>query len=166
MQQVLNSKERSQAFFRFLAFFIITTVLIVTAVYFNFRIPFSENRKLQESLALQNEMEMKQQVFVNNLRETLVYIDSLDKNPAVKDNLDILIKGKITTLSKLQTRDNSQYAAMNDVLIQRLLELKDKKLQVINLTDKAGELVSMREKLQFCNDELDRKNRELDAYLR
>lgn len=166
MQTVLNKKERDQAFLRFLLFFVITSVLLVTAVYFNFSIPFSENRRLQGSLALQNEMEMKQRAFVSSLSEALVLIDSLDKTPAMKDNLDILIKGKITTLSKLQTRDGSQYAAMNDVLIQRLLELKEKKLQVINLSDRAGDLVTLREKLQMCNDELDRKSRELNAYSR
>ena len=166
MQKILNSKERNEAFLKFLLFFGITVALIIIAVYFNFRLPLKENSKLREKITLQTQEEMNQEKFTENMDKAMAYLDSLDKDPKNMESIDILLTGKIRDLATLQEKGYSPYAKMNKVIIERMIELKDQKKQLFKLSDKANTLLEMERKLQYAETQLTQKQQEIDQLRR
>lgn len=166
MQKILNSKERNQAFLKFLLFFSVTVALIVIAVYFNFRLPVKENNKLKERMTLQTQEEMKQEKFVENMDKAVMYLDSMDKDQKNIESIEMLLKGKINDLSTLEKDGYSPYARMNKLIVQRLLQLKEQKLQLYKLSDKANTLADMERKLQYTETQLNQKQQEIDQLRR
>ena len=134
MQQVLNNQERNQAFLKFLLFFLITIVLVIAAVYFNVRLPVVENKELQKQMTVYNQQDMSQEVFVKNMDEAVVYLDSLDKDPKNQEQIVMQLGAKIENLNKLQQKGNSPYARMNAMITYRLTEMKNQKMQLNKLT--------------------------------
>lgn len=163
IQKVLNSRERTQAFFKFLLFFFITIILIVTAVFFNFRVPLKDNKSLRERIAIQRQEEMNQEKFAENMDKALLYLDSLDRDKKNTESIDILLKGKIADLSILQQKAFTPYGRMNKMIVEKMIELKNQKLQLFKLTDKANAMVEMEQKLQYAEAQLAEKQKELDA---
>jgi len=166
MQKILNSKERNEAFLKFLLFFCITVALIIIAVYFNFRLPLKENSKLREKITLQTQEEMNQEKFTENMDKAMAYLDSLDKDPKNMESIEILLTGKIRDLATLQEKGYSPYAKMNKVIIERMIELKDQKKQLFKLSDKANTLTEMEKKLQYAETQLTQKQQEIDQLRR
>ncbi|MFT3701413.1 MAG: type VI secretion system TssO [Agriterribacter sp.] len=162
IQKILNSQERTQAFLKFLLFFFITIVLVIIAVFFNFRLPLKDNESLTERLAIQRKEEMNQEKFAENMDKALMYLDSLDKDKKNLESIDILLKGKIEDLSILQQKAFTPYGRMNKVIIEKLLELKSQKLQLIKLSDKATAMAETEQKLQNAEIQLTQKQQELD----
>lgn len=162
MQKILNSKERNEAFLKFLLFFGITVALIIIAVYFNFRLPLKENSKLREKITLQTQEEMNQEKFTENMDKAMVYLDSLDKDPKNIESIDILLSGKIRDLATLQEKGYSPYARMNKIIVERMIELKEQKKQLFKLSDKATAFSEMENKLRYTEAQLNQKQQELD----
>ena len=69
MAQVLNSRERTEAFLKFLIFFIVTVILIVAAIFFNFRMPVSENTMLLKERDIHSAQETNQRKFAEIVQE-------------------------------------------------------------------------------------------------
>lgn len=157
MQQVINSKERNQAFLKFLLFFLITIALAIAATYFDAQLPFTENRELQTQITVHSQEEVNQEKFVENMNQAFVYLDSLDKDLKNQDQIRMQLEGKIDDLFKLQQKGNSPYAKMNQVITYRLTELKTQKIQLLKLSDKANALASVEQKLNDCQMQLIQK---------
>ena len=163
MQQVLNNQERNQAFLKFLLFFLITIVLVIAAVYFNVRLPVVANTELQKQMTVYNQQDMSQEVFVKNMDEAVVYLDSLDKDPKNQEQIVMQLGAKIENLNKLQQKGNSPYARMNAMITYRLTEMKNQKMQLNKLTGKAETLADIEKKLNDCQVQLIQKDAQLDA---
>ena len=163
MQQVLNNQERNQAFLKFLLFFLITIVLVIAAVYFNVRLPVVENKELQKQMTVYNQQDMSQEVFVKNMDEAVVYLDSLDKDPKNQEQIVMQLGAKIENLNKLQQKGNSPYARMNAMITYRPTEMKNQKMQLNKLTGKAETLADIEKKLNDCQVQLIQKDAQLDA---
>ena len=108
MQQVLNNQERNQAFLKFLLFFLITIVLVIAAVYFNVRLPVVENKELQKQMTVYNQQDMSQEVFVKNMDEAVVYLDSLDKDPKNQEQIVMQLGAKIENLNKKKQKGKTE----------------------------------------------------------
>src|SRR5882762_10373828 len=106
MQQVLNSKERSQAFWKFFLFFLLTVLLVVTAVYFDFKLPFKQNRVLQDEVDLQRQQDRDEAKFVVKMQETIVLLDSLDKTGTSADQINLQLSGKLNEMVVLEQKDD------------------------------------------------------------
>lgn len=166
MIQVLNSKERNEAFLKFLLFFVITAALLITAVFFNFRLPLKENRKMQERLTIQGEREMKQQLFVQHMGKAMLWLDSLEKNPLNKDRIEMELTSNVTSMSSLQLKDGSIFASFNDAVVKNMLELKQQKLQMIKMVDKVNSVTDLERDLRNCRADLEQRTRDLDLMQR
>jgi hypothetical protein len=77
MQKLLNTKERSDAFLKFLLFFLITCALVVTAVFYNYRIPRKYNEVLLAEKAVMNQEKQNQDKFLAKMREAMALRDSV-----------------------------------------------------------------------------------------
>jgi hypothetical protein len=138
MQTILNSKDRNQAFIKFLALFLVTVVLVVLAVYFDYRLPIRENKVLQEEVSLQRQQDIDEQKFTAKMQEVLVLIDSVDKAGVNLTQLESTFMGKLNDLEILQLKDNTVYGLMNKTIVNRLAELYTEKKSRLAMTEKAN----------------------------
>jgi hypothetical protein len=137
MQQILNSKDRSQAFLKFLLFFLVTVVLVVLAVYFNYRLPVRQNKVLLDEVSLQRQQDLDQGKFATKMQEALVLLDSLDKPGVNAELVENEFNGKLSDLSVLQLKDNTANGIIDQTIIYRLSELLQRKKDMAVLSDKA-----------------------------
>ena len=164
MQQILNSQERTQAFIKFLVFFLITVALVILAVFFNYHLPSRENKMLQDEVDIQRQQETNQQRFVNKMQEAIILLDSLDVSNTNLEQINLQLNGKIGELAVLQQKDNTLYGKIDKVIVDRLQELQQKQRQLESLSDKAGKLVSLQTELDKCKSDLAVANAALDGY--
>ncbi|MBX2924950.1 MAG: hypothetical protein KF746_22305 [Chitinophagaceae bacterium] len=161
IQQVLNSRDRNQAFFKFLLFFTITTVLIVISIFFSFRMPLKENRELREELKQKKNIEAEQQKFVKKMDEVIVLIDSIRKRPEQAGKIaDMKIDNGIKGLnSNFSVPKGIPYARLNEVIVRNLDEITDMQKA---LARKDDELQKEKQAVSDCRQELDRIKQDLD----
>jgi cell division protein FtsL len=138
MQTILNSKDRNQAFLKFLILFLVTVVLVVFAVYFDYRLPIRENKVFQEEISLQRQQDIDQQKFAAKMQEVIVLIDSMDKPGTNATNLASQFTGKLNDLNILQLKDNTAYGVIDKNITVKLSELYEEKKTIANLTEKAN----------------------------
>lgn len=162
MLQVLNSKERNEAFLKFLLFFLVTTGLLVLGVFFNYKLPLKENKKLLEQLTIQGQLEMKQQLFVQHMAQAMALLDSMDKAPANKDRIVIELDGKFRNMDDLKSTKGSIYASFNEAVIKNLMDLKQQKLMLLKLADKTKYLADLEQKLRIFQADLEQRTRDID----
>jgi DNA repair ATPase RecN len=165
MQQVLNSQERTQAFFKFLLFFVITLVLVIWAVFFNFsRLPLKESAVYRQELEAQRAQEVNQTTFVNKMKEAAILLDSLDK-PGVNANIvSYAFDSKLSEVNQYQSTGNSLFAQMNKEIINRLTQAKEQKIRLKKLEVSSAGSGELQAALDKCKNEVITLNGQLDAY--
>jgi hypothetical protein len=167
MQQVLNSKERNEAFLKFLLFFLVTVILIVLAVFFNYRLPRSENKVLQEEVNIQRQQETVQAKFVTKMTEAIALLDSMDKGTTNVEQINSQLTGKLTEMELLRQKDDpSSYGRMHNAILNKLFDLQQSKASVRDLRKKADLYNSSQEELNTVKSQLAAANNELDAIRR
>lgn len=162
MQQILNSKERKNAFFKFLAFFLVTVSLVVIAVSFNSRLPLQQNKKLQEEKVMQNIQDENQDAFVEAMNGALGLLDSLDKDKVNQDQVAIQIDLRVKDMETLRQRDASAYGRMNQVIIEKLTELKEYKRKIKSAEADRAKIDDLQNELARVKNELIAKEGQLD----
>lgn len=163
MQQILNSKERKDAFLKFLTFFLVTVALVVTAVYFNFRLPLQQNKKLQEEKVLYNMQEDTQGRFVAVMNNTLGLLDSLDNDRVNRDIITAQIEVKVKEMETIRPKDMSAYSKMNKVIIEKITELKENKKRIKAAESDQAKIDNLQTELDKVKNELMTKNGQLDV---
>jgi len=166
MQQVLNSKERNEAFLKFLVFFVVTLILVVVAVYFNFRLPVRENKMLQDEIETQRQQDMNQTKFVARMQEAIVLLDSLGKGGPNVDQINLQLNGKLAEIAGLQPKDNNLYGKMDKAIVEKFSELQSAKRTLSALQEKADKISAMEAELNTTKSQLIQANADLDAYRR
>ena len=163
MENILNLKDRNQAFLKFLLFFVATLILVVTAIYFDFRLPVRENRALQEEVNLQRQLDANQEKFAGKMQEAIVLLDSLDKPGINADQINSQLGGKLSELAILQEKDNTQNGKIDKAIIDKLSELQQRKKQLKELGEKAAKLNDIQTDLTNTRAQLSQANVDLDA---
>jgi len=148
MLQVLNSKERNQAFLQFLLFFLLTTALIVGAVYFNFAVPQTEKNYLREEVKRSRQDLTQQQVFIVNMLEAKKFLDSLNKPAANTDVVNSELSERITGMNKSRyPADTSSYGQLNNAIITAYIDMQASKKQLKTLADKDRQILDLKEEI-------------------
>jgi Type VI secretion system, TssO len=156
MQQVLNTTERSQTFWKFLLFFIITIAVILLAVYFDFKMPIVENKKLKAEIADQREVNAEQEKFAVRVERVSSLLDSMEKNPADAEVISTKVDAAITDLNSLaffQETGISSSARIYNKVVDKLSKVKELLKKINGLNQQNSKL---KEDLQRYKDELDR----------
>lgn len=164
MPQILNSRDRSQAFYKFLLFFIITTLLVIMAIYLNFRVPVKDNVYLQNQLDIQRTQDANQAKFVSKMEEAVFLLDSLDKPGANADQVQILLNAAIGDMNKLSPIDNTIYGRMDKALWSQFDQLRKAKKQLLEGKENAERIRTLESENRNCKTSLDQANRDLDFY--
>ena len=97
--KAVNTKERSIAFQRFLLFFILTISVIGAAIFVSVRIPYAENKKLRDQIAIADSEQMFRNNFLESVKQTQSLLDTVNQAAGSAG----LIDGRIT--QKLQEMD-------------------------------------------------------------
>jgi Type VI secretion system, TssO len=120
MQTPINTAERNSAFWKFLFFFVLTVAMIITAIFFNTKLPFAENKILQEKAESARNLALSQERFNKSIKEVLVLLDSMDKPQA---NLVIIkneVESKLSKLNNIYMGDMSAQAGLDKTIITLL----------------------------------------------
>lgn len=166
MLQVLNARERNEAFLQFLLFFLLTTALIVGAVYFNFAVPQTEKKQLREEVFDFRSENFDQQKFVTEMegsRRLLESYDSLSKIGKSTVRVEEQLRQSLVDLKKLSKgEDSSAYGKLNNTVIYAFAELKETKGRLNQLNSQLQELNQVKMDLVNCNAQLDNFRRQYD----
>lgn len=163
MAHVLNQKDRTQAFLKFLFFFLLSTTMIVCAVYFDIRIPVKDNEQLRTQVANYKTQAMAQEKFVKNMDDAKVLIDSLAKPGANTVYLNQQAAAKIRDLADLQYKDSSMYSRLNKNVVDVFLRYQDATVKIVNMGDLPSQLADYKAKYEQTQRDLDNARRDLDV---
>jgi Type VI secretion system, TssO len=166
MSQVLNAKDRNQAFLKFLLFFLATIILAIFAVYFDFRLPVRENKMLQDEINEQRQIDLNQEKFVSTMQEASVLIDSMDKAGPNLAQINLQLNQKLIDLNGLQLKDNSLSGKMDAAIVDKFLSLQQAKTKLQSLSEKENKISSMEADLNETKAQLQQAQIDLDAYRR
>lgn len=150
MQQVINSKERTQAYFKFLLFFVITMVVVVLAIFFDFYTPTKENKLLKDEVYLQRRQEANQQKFVEKSKRAIALLDSLYISKNNSAQLESQAKEQIKDLEKLQETIGGIYNELDNVVIRNLWTLVERRQTITNLE---GSMQKYKDELESCKSQ-------------
>lgn len=116
----INAQERSRAFSRFLLFFILTIAVIITAVFFGVKIPYAENEKLQEQLAIVDKEKRFQEDFTIAMSEAQSLLDSVNIDAQKSGLLDGRITQKIQELDAMLAKNETTSKLLYNQVIKSL----------------------------------------------
>ncbi|MBC7903703.1 MAG: hypothetical protein H7Y27_09780 [Gemmatimonadaceae bacterium] len=156
MQQVLNIQDRTQAFLKFLIFFVITTLIVIGAIFYNYRLPSKENARLKQEVETNRLQESNQEKFLTEMQLAVILLDSIKADIPNVEQISSQFKTKADLLDKLKDGSGPTYTKINSVTLQKLMELYDAKRSGIDLRKKVKDLeVAAAEGLRY-KDEADR----------
>ncbi len=115
-----NARERSQAFNRFLLFFILTILVIITAVFFGVKIPYAENEKLQAQLAAVEKENRFREDFTTAMAEALELLDTVNMDAQKSGLLDGRITQKIQDLDAMLAKNDITSKNLYNQIIKSL----------------------------------------------
>jgi len=128
--QPQNVKERKSAFSRFLILYIITTAIIIGAVYFGMQVPFQQNKKLKEQMAIIEKERDFGQLFFTQLRSAKGLLDSVNKPGVQAELIDGQIDSKLQQLTAMVEKDSVSSKQLYQELIKTYFEIKDDKKRI------------------------------------
>ncbi len=101
----INAQERRKTFQRFLLFFILTMAVIMATIFFGIRIPYKENSKLQEQLAMAEKENQFRNDFARSMAETQSLLDTVNLDAAKSGLIDGRITQKIQEMDALLNKN-------------------------------------------------------------
>ena len=147
MQQIINSKDRTQAYFKFLLFFVITVIVVIMAIFFDFYMPSKENKLLKDEVYMQRRQEANQQKFVEKMTRVIAMLDSMNQSKNNTDQLGFQINTQINDLQKLQENAGGLYDDLDKAVIENMQALIERKKTIANLE---GGIQKYKDELESC----------------
>ncbi|MEO6670253.1 MAG: type VI secretion system TssO [Ferruginibacter sp.] len=154
MQQILNSRDRNQAFLKFSLFFIITIVLVVVAVYFNFNLPVKENKFLTNELANHRAQDEKEAGFIEKMDKVVAMLSSMEKSADSAKMFTTSVTNGISEMRDRKDNSNMFYNKMNDAFIRKFTTLNDKLVSYYTEAENRNKINALRTSLRELIDKL------------
>jgi hypothetical protein len=164
--EALNVKERSQAFWKFVLFFVFAVAAILLAVFFNYQVPKKENKILRDKADLYQAHTASEEKFAAAMGEANEYLDSLDKPGANVAYLNQLIGNKLAELTILQTKDNSAASKEDKIFLDIILKYQQSKTKLLELKDASDKLQKLQNDYNQCAQDKERLQTTLSFYQR
>ncbi len=142
-----NVSERKKAFSLFLVLYLVTTALIVIAVFFGMRVPFQQNKKLQEQLGnIEKERDFGRQFF-SRLNEAKALLDSVNKPGVQPELIEAQIDSKLQQLTVQVDKDSISEKRLYQEIIKTYFEIKDDKKRIRSAADKDAQVAEYESQL-------------------
>ncbi|MFV0607386.1 MAG: type VI secretion system TssO [Niabella sp.] len=116
----VNVKERRKAFQRFLLFFILTIAVILITIFFGIKIPYKENSKLQEQIALYEKANQFQDNFAKTMNETQSLLDTVNQDVVKSGLLDGRITQKIQEMDAMLNKNEVNSTTIYTQIIKQM----------------------------------------------
>lgn len=152
MDQVLNAKERTQAFWKFLLFFLIAVSAIILCVFFYYQVPKKQNAILKEKTDQYQKHTTSEEKFTAAMLDANVLLDSLDKPGANVVYLNQLIAGKLAVMTDLHNADASR---QSQIFLNIMSKYQEAKTKLIGLKDVSTQLEKVKNDYNQCNTQLE-----------
>ena len=158
---ILNKKERRNAFLLFLLMFFITTGVLITAIFFNFKLPLKENEVLKNENDRMNSPFNFNKEFTLKMEEIGKLVDSLDKAPLSFQFIEQSIGYELKELSESIPKDSTINPALYQNIIITTKEFVNTKKRLLLTKDAEKEI----ENLKRENESLKEDNKSLERNL-
>jgi len=150
----LNTEERKKSFTSFLLFFLVTVILIIGAVYFGMQIPFKQNERLKAQVAHYQQEQAFADNFSQQMNETTILLDSVNKNGTQATIVDGLISNNIKSLNASILTDSSANKELYQNMVQTLNQLQLAKTGLRNSSGNDQDAAKLQQELSQAKSEL------------
>lgn len=164
MEYIINAKLRSEAYLKFLLFFVITVFIIVSAVYFDVRIPSKDNDMLREKIKTYENQVYNQQQFIAAAQTAKNLIDSMNRLGQYNALLEREIARQLEIIRNPGNQDNSIYSTMNKDVFNVLYDYNELNKKFIGSKDATQQVERLRSELSQCDTKRAEAERDLDLY--
>ena len=161
--EVLNKRQRNNAYLFFVLFFLITVAILITAVFFNAYFPFKENSLLKaENARMKKEMEI-QNKFSFQLEKVKAAVDSIGM-PKQNDFFnEKLALSTLADMYKQLPKDTLKNKNMYNNTIMTYKDLIDAKKQVKQLSGNYVLMDSLSTIIKTLKQEYDKMKIDLEV---
>ncbi|PKQ62869.1 hypothetical protein BZG02_11795 [Labilibaculum filiforme] len=161
----LNVKQRRKAFISFFLLFLLTTSLVVVIVFFNYKVPEKENKYLHNRLNYLSLEKKQTSDFALKMDKVKSLIDMIEIKGTNIEFTDQLISTELAVMrNKFIAEDSVANVGMYNNIILTYLELKEAKIELLNLEDAKTDIESYVSIIEELKEKLEEKQRDLDIY--
>ena len=159
----LNAPERRKAFLNFLLFYLLTTGLIVTAVFFGMRVPFKQNQRLNDQIALFEKEKAFSETFSTRATEIKSLLDSVNRAGVQAELVDGTISGKLNQLNNMVDNGETSVKKPYQDVIQNYADLQAAKKQLRDASNKDANLGQYMQQIEMLKSDLNQSRSEANA---
>lgn len=146
----INQAERKNAFLNFLLLFIVTVIIVVVAVFFGMRVPFQENKKMQQQITAYQNNEFFAEKFSARMSDVQPLLDTLGSPNAQTESVNNQIN---LILADLQAQKDKVISGNDNIYAKTLHALYDLETAKYSLA-KSGTQSSDYGRIQQQNNDL------------
>ena len=150
---ILNKKERFNAFMLFLLMFFITTGVLITAVFFNFKLPLKENEVLKSENDKMNAQFTFNKDFTDRMEAIGKLVDSLDKSPESFQFIEQSINYELVDLKQKIPNDTVVSPRLYDNMILTVKSYVNVKKKLFLSKDSSKEVDDLKDEIKDLEDE-------------
>lgn len=150
---ILNKKERFNAFMLFLLMFFITTGVLITAVFFNFKLPLKENEVLKNENDKMNAQFTFNKDFTDRMEAIGKLVDSLDKSPESFQFIEQSINYELVDLKQKIPNDSVVSPRLYDNMILTVKSYVNVKKKLFLSKDSSKEVDDLKDEIKDLEDE-------------
>ncbi len=150
---ILNKKERFNAFILFLLMFFITTGVLITAIFFNFKLPLKENEVLKTENDKMNAQFTFNNDFTKKMEDISKLVDSLDRAPESFQFIEQSINYDLIELKEKIPNDSLVNRDLYENFIITTSEFVKTKKKLFLSKDSKKEVDDLKEEIKDLEDE-------------
>lgn len=159
----INVTERSSSFLYFLILFITTAALVVVTVFFGMQVPFKQNDKLQQQLAIYQGERNFADNFSAKMTDTKILLDSINRAGTQADLVNGQISANLVDLNAMIDKDTSGTKKIYQDIVHNLLDLQTAKAQLRDAGNKDAAVGQYLQQIEDLRSQLNSKTSEADA---
>ena len=163
MDQVLNGKERNQAFVKFMVLFILSIAIIVYAVYFDFRVPQKDNHVLRERIQNYENQLYNQQQFTTLMESAKALIDSMNRLEKSNPLLDHKINDQLASIQTPSYLNTGIYATLNQDIFNLMYNYYNSSKQLLESKEYHQKYKGLQDELEQTKHDLSDAQRDLET---
>ncbi|WP_373518494.1 type VI secretion system TssO [Pricia sp.] len=152
--EILNKKERANAFLLFLLMFVITVGILFSAFFYSYKLPWKENTVLRaENQKIRYEF-LYQKKFIKELEKVDTLIDSLENTREGYFFLEQSINADLIDIKSGIPKDSLDDKSMYENLVLTYKKLMDAKRDLKQVENAKNEIDDLNEQLSASEKEI------------
>jgi uncharacterized coiled-coil DUF342 family protein len=159
----INAPERRKSFITFLLFYLLTTALIVTAVFFGMRVPFKQNQRLNDQIAVYDKERAFSETFNTRASEIKSLLDSVNRAGVQAELVDGKISENLSRLNNMIDNEGTSIKKPYQDIVQNYADLQAAKKQLRDASGKDANLSQYLQQIEMLKSDLNQSRSEANA---